>query len=364
MKCHVCFRRGLRPLVGSRKLRRITSDCKPWSAGYDLVVCPSCGLLQTRVDAAWLRDIEKIYRNYAIYPQTGGNHEQKVVVSPGSAPRSRSGALAEDLKKKRFLGSGLRIAEVGAGAGFLLREIKKKSPSSRIFAVEKSPACIRAIRKSRVCAGVFRELQKVPGEIDRILVVHTLEHIPFPGRFLEGLRRRMAKGGKLFIQVPNTTSNPFLLAVADHCSHFRRDSLINCLGRAGWKLERVWLSMGGKEISGIFRPGKVPLRRPRGLSWVPKLLKSLGHVEHLFRKLSKPVHVFGSSLGGTWLAAGHQKKIADFLDEDPARIGRRFMGIPILHPKMADQAIPLFTTVPFTATNGLKKKLRFFEILK
>ena len=364
LRCHVCARRGLRPLAGSRKLRRITSDCKPWSQGYDLLACPGCGLLQTRIDSVWLRDIEKIYRTYAIYPQTKGNHEQKVVVRAGTSPQSRSRVIANDLSKRKFFGSALNILEVGAGAGFLLKEIRKKAPEAQLFAVEKSPACIRAIRRSGAVAGIFQELDQVKEKMDRILLVHTLEHIPFPCGFLETLRLKMAKDGKLFIQVPNTPSNSFLLAVADHCSHFHPESLINCLAWAGWQPEKVWLSMGGKEISGIFRAGKTLLRRSRGRGWGIEILRHLGRVEKTFRNLSGPVHVFGSSLGGTWLAAGHHSKIKDFLDEDSARVGSKFMRIPVRHPNQADRDIPLFSTVRFTASNGLKKKLQPFRILK
>lgn len=359
----MCARRGLRPLAGSRKLRRITSDCKPWHQGYDLLVCPQCGLLQTRIEKGWLRDIEKIYRDYAIYPQTGGNHEQKVVVRAGDSPRSRSGVIADDLSKRKFFGSSLNILEVGAGAGFLLKEIQKTAPTARLLAVEKSPACIKAIHRSGVVSEVFQELDQVPEKMDRILLVHTLEHIPFPCGFLKTLRQKMAQNGKLFIQVPNTPSNSFLIAVADHCSHFHRESLINCMACAGWRPEKIWLSMGGKEISGVFRTGKTPLRRSIGRAWGEEMLDRLERVEKKFRNLPGPVHVFGSSLGGTWLAAGHRPKIADFLDEDPARVGNKFMRISIRHPGKADRAIPLFSTVQFTASNGLKKKLRQFRIL-
>ena len=363
MRCHVCARRGLRPLAGSRKLRRITSDCKPWLKGYDLLECPQCGLLQTRIERGWLGDIEKIYRDYALYPQTGGKHEQKVVVRAGASPQSRSGVIADDLSKRKFFGSNLNILEVGAGAGFLLKEIRKKAPEAQLFAVEKSTACIRAIRRSGAVAGVFQELDQVREKMDRILLVHTLEHIPFPCGFLETLRLKMAKDGKLFIQVPNTPSNSFLLAVADHCSHFHRESLINCMARAGWRPEKIWLSMGGKEISGIFRTGKTSLRRSLGRAWGSEMLDHLGRVEKIFRNLPGTVHVFGSSLGGTWLAAGHRPKIAYFLDEDPARVGSKFMRISIRHPNQANRDIPIFSTVRFTASNDLKKKLKQFRIL-
>ena len=355
----------VRAVPGSRRLRRITSDCKPWPFGYDLLTCRGCGVLQTRVDSRWLSHIEKIYRRYAIYPQTRGVAEQKVVVAPRFAPLSRSAVIAEGLLRKKFLGAGLRILEIGAGAGFLLREIKKKSPGTRLYAVEKSPSCLRSIVRRGICAGVYEDLAKVPEAMDRILLIHTLEHIPFPAQFLAGLRGKMRERGKLFIQVPNTPSNPFLLTVADHCSHFTRASLIRCLAQGGWHPEKVWLSMGEKEISGIFSLAKRDSHgKLGGTSGVERQIRWLAKVESFFSRLRQKVNVFGTSLGGTWLASGHREKISAFLDEDPARVGSKFMGIPIRHPNQADRSVKMFSTVAFTVSNGLERKLQGLKIVK
>jgi hypothetical protein len=42
--------------------------------------------------------------------------------------------------------------------------------------------------------------------------------------------------------------------------------------------------------------------------------------------------VFGSSLGAAWIYGITRGRIKTFLDEDPARQGRKHLGIPIVRP--------------------------------
>src|SRR5262245_31203781 len=75
--CHLCGAGALTTISGYAGLNRVTSDCKPWPAGGAIARCGACGLVQTPTTPDWAVEADTIYRQYAIYHQSGG-HEQSV----------------------------------------------------------------------------------------------------------------------------------------------------------------------------------------------------------------------------------------------------------------------------------------------
>ncbi len=63
--------------------------------------------------------------------------------------------------------------------------------------------------------------------------------------------------------------------------------------------------------------------------------------------------IFGTSIAGTWLGSALADKVAFFVDEDPNRIGREFMGKPILGP----DAIPVGASVYLALAPVLAKEI-------
>jgi hypothetical protein len=52
--------------------------------------------------------------------------------------------------------------------------------------------------------------------------------------------------------------------------------------------------------------------------------------------------VFGTSIAGVWIASSIGKKITFFVDEDQARIGRDYFGIPIISPSEVPAGATVF----------------------
>lgn len=365
--CHVCGHTRLRINQDSHNIARITSDCRPWQGKYFIGTCQKCGVVQTLVDKKWRADCEKIYRDYLIYPQTIGKTEQKIFSPTESRLLPRSEAIVSHLRKKGFFrGPGVRVLEIGAGAGFLLQQISKLKKNCKLFAVEKSPNCVAKIKSLPKVQKVFPSLEKAPSGFDKILLIHTLEHISEPVGYLQACRRKLAPSGLLFVQVPNSESNPFLLAVADHCSHFTPQTLKNCLEKAGFQSVHLAKIFGGKEIAGIFRPSEKPIRSKTFSAesgWLSSHVSKLRVIRNTFIRAKKPVALFGTSLGATWVLSQFKRKILGLLDEDPARVGKKFMSLKIQHPSTLAANCPVFSTVPFTRSNKLKHKLRRFRKL-
>ena len=73
---------------------QVTSDCRPWKAGGNLVICQVCGTVQKPVTEAWLAESEAIYGGYEIYSQSGGV-EQSAFDQLTGAAQSRSAKLVD-----------------------------------------------------------------------------------------------------------------------------------------------------------------------------------------------------------------------------------------------------------------------------
>ena len=131
--------------------------------------------------------------------------------------------------------------------------------------------------------------------------------------------------------------------------------------RAGFKKVSLAKLFGGKEIAGIFckkeESGKSRACQEKQ-GWLIKSLRNLQLIRKMFLKTDSPISLFGTSLGATWILSQFRDKVACLLDEDPARVGRKFMGVPILHPRSLQKGVKIFSTVPFTRANNLKKKLK------
>jgi hypothetical protein len=63
--------------------------------------------------------------------------------------------------------------------------------------------------------------------------------------------------------------------------------------------------------------------------------------------------IFGTSICATWLAGYLNEEVAFFVDEDPSRQGRQFMGRPVLAP----QGVPAGSAVYLALTPEVAAKV-------
>ncbi|NDE98290.1 MAG: methyltransferase, partial [Verrucomicrobia bacterium] len=102
----------MEPLPEYAVLRRVTSDCKPWAAGGWLGVCRACGGVQKRMDAGWRAEIERVYREYTIYHQSGGTEQAAFSAATGQGV-ARSERIVERLVQSGLVGARGRLLDVG-----------------------------------------------------------------------------------------------------------------------------------------------------------------------------------------------------------------------------------------------------------
>ena len=363
--CGICGGGTLEEMADYRVLRRVTSDCRAWPAGGRLGVCRACGAVQKPADDAFLADIDAIYKSYTIYHQAAGA-EQAVFEQSSGLPASRSVRLLETFRDRAGLKPKGRMLDVGCGNGATIRAFGQAAPGWTKAGTEfdgKYRTEVESIANTEPL--YVGPVEEVPGTFDVITMIHVLEHIVDPVDVLATLRGKLVPGGLLLIEVPHHPANAFELLIADHRSHFTADSLVRALTAAGYEIVSVAEDWIPKELSVVARPaaaapvvpsaGDVVSARERIAGSLAWLRATADHLRRL--GADGPLGLFGTSIAGTWLAAEAGDAVAYFVDEDPNRVGRTYLGKPVHAPADVPAGSRVFVGLPPTVAAGICSRL-------
>jgi len=363
--CSICRIGALEELVEYRNLRRVTSDCRPWPAGGRIGVCRTCGAVQKPADEAFLADIDDIYRSYTIYHQAAGA-EQAVFEQSSGLPASRSVKLLDTFRRHAKLAPTGRMLDVGCGNGATIRAFGQVAPGWTKAGTEfdaKYRTEVESIPNTEPLH--VGPVEDVPGSFDVITMVHVLEHIVDPIAVLATLRGRLSPGGLLLIEVPHHPANPFELLIADHRTHFTADSLRRALAAAGFEVVSVAEGWIPKELSIVARPAPGRVTPPPAVDAAgarARIASSIAWLRQTAQELldlgsTGRIGLFGTSIAGTWLAAEAGERVAFFVDEDPARAGRTYLGRQVHSPADVPPGSQVFVGLPPAVATGICTRL-------
>jgi SAM-dependent methyltransferase len=333
-RCHICGEGNVELVPEFSQLRRVTSDCRPWSAGGRLGTCEACATVQTVVDPLWQAECREIYQSYAIYAQ-GGGAEQRVFDSSSGASASRSDQLLDQFAEVADIPRQGRLIDIGCGNGGFLRSFSRRHPGWRLCGSEfdeKHRASIETIPGfEKFFSGDVRDL---PGEFDICALIHVLEHIEAPREFLGSVRSKLKEGGLLIVELPSYRQNPFELLIADHATHFEPPTIESLLADAEFRSLHVTGEWIPKELSIVARSLPPVVERPRPaardhLSSAIRWLLAVRRDALNLARRSANFGIFGTSIAATWLFSELEGKAGFFVDEDPARVGGRHLELPI-----------------------------------
>lgn len=340
-RCHACG--GTVEALAAPALQSLaSSDCTPVQGDIRVGVCRNCGLLQKETSLAWRALCSKVYGNYQIYHQAAGR-EQKVLGRDTGAFRPRSDLIADFLRNSCDLPRSGSLLDIGCGNGPFLRSMSQSFPEWKLVGADINDTYRDQILSISPLAAFKRtdELARSQERYDLVALIHCIEHIPGPVQYLTEAKRYIKAGGQLLIQVPDAELNPFDLVVADHASHFVKATIAPVVEAAGYELLTCGNHVVGKEITILARPlpesavRQLNSGRPDAAANAERRLAWLEDALQCGRRLSseaRPLGIFGTSIAGVWIAAGIDNKFDFFVDEDPARIGRHYLGIPIRAP--------------------------------
>lgn len=173
-----------------------------------------------------------------------------------------AGLALDDDMLGRAVPADASVIDIGCGTGRWCRHL---APSARrVVGVDHDATHIAAARRSTTASNVsYRvgDVWDVVGDdyFDTALLVHILEHIEEPVRFLQKLH---SVAGRIAVEVPDFENDPVNLARltigrefssdADHLREYTEATLLATLSAGGWHVES--LHKRGGAIAVIARP--------------------------------------------------------------------------------------------------------------
>lgn len=221
--CDLCGSDASKVVINKPSPPSILSDNKKAEVNLYKVECNTCGLVRDAHEIS-AEGLNKLYQfDYTLNKYTAEYH---FLTSRGSIPRSQAffdwiwrhlkGADPENLRQ---------VLEVGSGAGHLLKRLQDSLPHAVCFGTELSDMARQQASKNgcRVIAGGIEQVSE--SEIDLIVAVGVLEHVPRPTRFLEAILKRLSGDGILILIQPTQDVLSSDIYFSDHLHHFATDHL-------------------------------------------------------------------------------------------------------------------------------------------
>ncbi len=370
LPCQVCGRKALNEVPGFTDLDRITSDCRPFKCGGTLAVCGECAAVQKISNDQWLREISEIYQHYNVYSQ-GGGEEQMVLDPVSGGPKRRSVVLARLLHETNQLPDMGLALDVGCGNGATLRAFSGEFSSWKLYGHDLNAKSLKTLRQiprfNQFFAG---SLENIDEKFHLVSMIHSLEHFPNPLSILKVLREKVRDDGYLFVEVCNVEENPFDLLVADHLMHFSPSSLGAISTQAGFatvKLETSWVKKELSLLSNLSRNQSIPLRTDpiQTMSEIAEKVIWLRQLKDTALRASEENQnfgIFGTSIAATWLANYLGDRVKYFVDEDPSRTGRPFMGKPVLAPGSVPDSSTVFIALAPKLASAIRERLSYLSL--
>jgi SAM-dependent methyltransferase len=153
----------------------------------------------------------------------------------------RAAYTARFLNDRGVIKPGVRVLDIGASEGCILKAIGDLEPSRHAVAVEPNPLFSAfAIQHAGCKTYESTEAALAAGErnFDLIVINHVYEHVKEPVGFLRNLKELLHPNGRIYIDVPDVTRYDGIesLHVA-HVYHFGPVTLARSVRLAGYEIE-------------------------------------------------------------------------------------------------------------------------------
>ena len=136
-----------------------------------------------------------------------------------------------------------KILDYGCGSGKLVKKLLSESYSTIGF--EPSSGALKITKRLKL--PIFKKVKHIKDGYDLIMFWQSLEHTNNPLKALVGIKKYLAKSGKILIAVPNADSIEarlfkklwFHYTYPMHRVHFNPKSITKMLARAGFKMKEI-----------------------------------------------------------------------------------------------------------------------------
>lgn len=381
LTCRVCHGKDI-TLLDLPINSFITSDCNKWHGSKPQFYMCACKYVGKAVNDSYKDSLGHTYKNYEPYWQNRKPGEPKAAVSEQRSLDITSGKFlsrSDLLVNYLFNKSNLlelnympcTILEYGCGSAPFLDALENSE--IRNYVVDLADLndinCEVISKKSR-----FRKFYNITNQIldqtyDLITLVHVLEHVDNPVVLLNNLSESLKDNGKLLVQIPNSSINPFDFIIADHLSHFSLANIIKLIQKTDLKVFDYSVETVPKEITLLLGKNHNEIKLPNFDDKLALPMDFFYDYENLINKLTSEheIIIFGTSIGALWLTSEIQRrglKISAYLDEDEGRVGNNINYVEIKHPRdfnLPKSGVVLIPLAPILVTEIFRKYPKFKE---
>ena len=287
--------------------------------------------------------IQETYQDYKPYLQSNGIEQE--IFSLARPASSRSSSILKLLHIEPQQNMRLWL-DFGCGNGAFLKALHEQFPTLPLIGMEYNNQHESEVLSISGVVGFATSWddEKLQ-DLQYVSMIHVLEHLENPILTLKLIMDRLVDQGILLIQVPNIWSNPYVLTVGDHATHFDMHSLVNLLEKSGFDILWKTIDFIPGELTvlaqkprifrtQVYRRFEPPsfakemyLERTQFL--VAGLVETVDWLEEL-RKTSGTLGILGTSIAGTWAGSVLKNNHDFWVEDDIMRIGRTWFGLPIL----------------------------------
>ena len=340
LSCPLCAGAGE---VVAEHATSVTSGSRVLEAPSRLLLCSQCGHAFTRADVDW----NTYYANEYDSVLTDGGMDE-IVSAPDGSIAFRTDvdyALFRSLLGGR-LSTDQRIFELGCGRGRILsRLVRDGFRDLQAFDLsERYRDPVGALVGSdRIHIG-----ERPQGEWDLVISFFVLEHDEDPRASLRWIHEVLAPDGRLFLMLPNPTTNLGDFACADHLHHYFPDVLATLVESCGFTDVEIDTSSTGATAL-IARKNGEPFRMPGSLAQVRRSSAALAPYRAFKERLDRlsgrvdrdrPLYLYGAGFYATAAAAELGTaglSIAGVFDANPRKHGLERLGCRVCDPSTIER---------------------------
>lgn len=356
MKCNICLN-STKVIFTSNMDLSVSSDAKIVNSGIILYQCTSCNhILKKQYD-----QIDTIYDEYKSNDLIEGLDQIKFIQD---IPTFRTDVILEKIISK--IKDKNNLLDVGTGTGVFLQSCNKYTDLD-LSAFDLNDSYKKNILDIQNVNNFYtNNISDIKENFDIISLIHVIEHIQDPIKFLNILKSKLTINGFLLVQVPYILKNKNDALVYDHLSHFTKNTI-------SFMLKKVFKYIYFIE-TGIENELTV-IATNHEMSFSHNIIKDvqvdldftfINKVNTYLNQVEEPIFIFGTAPISTYFAAVLQKsdKLEGFLDEDKLKIGKNHLNKKIFHPNNVNQIkcfIPLNKNI-VNKVNQLYNEIEFISI--
>ncbi|MCG3204401.1 MAG: hypothetical protein KCHDKBKB_01116 [Elusimicrobia bacterium] len=255
---------------------------------------------------------------------------------------------------RRFVGElrGKTVLEIGSGSLYMAERIVKELGAKRFI------ACDPVLKKKSASPSVevfpdYFSSQAFKGQnIDLVMSMNNLEHVPDPLQYLSDIREILNPSrGLFFVMVPDCTQGlrrgDWGICLHEHLSYFTQDSFCSTMANIGFDIKEIISEED--EIIAVCAPSEpkawVPVSPEESLSKIQKRFEaSYLYAKDLFSKLESngkgPVGIHGCSVAANQLLSELKLENSSHIylfDRDEAKHGK---FLPSFHRAILSTSSP------------------------